>query len=657
MSTNLEKTELMTDIETYKASGDGNLWDSILEKYLVPFQGTQDDCFKSNQKLLKNYPFYSVNGEAMPEVLPLCQDEQEIIYTLVGDRSFYHLRRWPLNPASLKKGAPVAISSRLWLKDLEECERRSAPDNVFMDAYTPFYLFYKPEEWALLLRLFDLKPLIDSNRAVFLVGTENIKKFFQENGAVFPESVIGEVNPCEHLNLIQEVYKDKVQQFETDIQEIKGYYSGNSAEIDRHFEEGKPKILFITSRFTTALQYHTRDSMLAAQRLGCETALLIEPDGLHRVDNAWEARIVAEFKPDAVYILDHFRYERDPKLYPEEIIFITWLQDLMAHITDISTPKKLNKRDFIMNFFITLKSFFEIGYKKEQIIEAPVPANPYIYHPHELSEDEWRKYGADICLVCHAADVDACMREMTDRFSSNPETQSIIIELYREYYRLARYKEVMYYSEAEFQSYVDKSLRRKYNIELSDASKTIIAEVVKHMKVFYAYTVFHRLVADWLIGAGFKNIKLWGRDWVKFPEYKSYAMGPAQNGETLSKIYQASKIVLGLNPGATGAARSWESMLSGTFYMSNYIPPEEDASDIRKILKVGENLVMFYNKKDLIKKVKYYLEHDEERREMARRGREVALQKMTYDALMKRVIGFIGDKLKERREERAPIDS
>ena len=85
--------------------------------------------------------------------------------------------------------------------------------------------------------------------------------------------------------------------------------------------------------------------------------------------------------------------------------------------------------------------------------------------------------------------------------------------------------------------------------------------------------------------------------------------------------------------------------------MSNYVPPEVDVVDIRKIMNVGENLVMFYNKKDLIKKVKYYLEHDEERREMARRGREVALQKMTYDALMKRVIQFIGDKLSAASKE------
>ena len=306
----MTKSILAKDIELYKTSNDESIYSSILENYYMSIQSRLKDRLNFNEKILKNYPHYYPGDNILPEVLPLWLDEQEIIYALPGDRSIHQVQRWPLNPASLKKGAPLAVDSQLWLDTLENCERNTAPESVFMDAYTPFYLFYKPEEWALLLRLFDLKPLIDSNRSVFLVGTENIKKFFQENGAVFPESVIGKVNPCEHLNLIQEIYKEKVRQFEDDVQEIKRYYSGNGAEIDRHFVDGKPRILFITSRFTSALQYHTRDSMLAAQRLGCETALLIEPDGLHRVDNAWEARTVSGFKPDAVYVLDHFRYEQ-----------------------------------------------------------------------------------------------------------------------------------------------------------------------------------------------------------------------------------------------------------------------------------------------------------------------------------------------------------
>ena len=104
--------------------------------------------------------------------------------------------------------------------------------------------------------------------------------------------------------------------------------------------------------------------------------------------------------------------------------------------------------------------------------------------------------------------------------------------------------------------------------------------------------LFRTTVVDWLIEAGYTNLKLWGNGWLKDPKYSKYAMGPAENGETLSKIYQASKINIGNNIMTTSAARAWECMLSGGFYMSNFIPPDADVTDIRKILKLDRKSVV-----------------------------------------------------------------
>lgn len=58
-------------------------------------------------------------------------------------------------------------------------------------------------------------------------------------------------------------------------------------------------------------------------------------------------------------------------------------------------------------------------------------------------------------------------------------------------------------------------------------------------------------------------------------------------------------------------------------------------------------MIMFYNREDLIQKLHYYLEHEEERQKMIERGRKAALEKMTYDILMKRVLKEIGERLEE----------
>ena len=156
--------------------------------------------------------------------------------------------------------------------------------------------------------------------------------------------------------------------------------------------------------------------------------------------------------------------------------------------------------------------------------------------------------------------------------------------------------------------------------------------------------LFRQCLVDWIIDAGFTNIKLWGNGWQSEPRYAKYAMGPAENGETLSKIYQASKVVVGNNIMTTAAARAWESMLSGAFYLSNVIPEGADWCDIHKIMPEG-TVEYFHNREELIEKLHFYLEHDDERKRMAELGRQEALKRMTFEALMKRVLDVLPEYL------------
>jgi spore maturation protein CgeB len=148
----------------------------------------------------------------------------------------------------------------------------------------------------------------------------------------------------------------------------------------------------------------------------------------------------------------------------------------------------------------------------------------------------------------------------------------------------------------------------------TDGWSSLIDRVVYDMYNIYNCKVFRQVLVDWVLDAGVTNVKLWGSGWQTEEKYKKYAMGPAKNGETLSKIYQASKIVLGNNVLTTAAARAWEAMQSGAFYMSNYIPEESDCVDIRKIIDVDKDVIMFYDRDDLIRKLHYYLEHEDERK-------------------------------------------
>ncbi len=637
----MDKDALLNSIEFYKTSGDESVISSILEKYHMPIKNEQAERQQANLKLLEDYPYHYTDNVTLPEVLPVWMDEQEIIYFLPSEKRFNWLQRLNLDRKTMTRNTPIAVPAQFWTEDLTDYEQCTSltPESRFLDMDIPMYLLYTAEEWAVFLQVADVKPLLAPKRVVFIAGMDNIKEYFQGNGVIFPRHIYGTSHISEYDSAIKEIFQHKASQFERDIQEIQRYYSGKELEIDRGFIEGNPRILFITTHFSTAIQYRTRDCIAASQRLGCKTALVIEKDPLHRTDNFFEARLIADFKPDATFLIDHFRFEYNHAIYPDAMIFIVWIQDLLPQVMNPATPRRLGKRDFILNQWITCQPFFNVGYGRERMLDAPIPADQYIYRPYELSEKEVKQYGSDICMICHAADVEGCANDMIGRFDKN--SHFMLKELYREYHRLAT-KEVFYHDMESFKNFIEKFLRRQYRINIANNIRDMLAE---HMHTYYRLAVFRQVLADWLIAAGLKNIKLWGNGWLKYEKYKPYAMGPAQNGEVLSKICQASKIVLGNNAWITGAGRAFESMMSGAFYMSNYIPAEADWTDIRKIIKPGEDFVMFYNRKDLIKKVRYYLKHDEKRREMARRGREVALQKMTYDSLMKRVITFIGNKL------------
>lgn len=60
---------------------------------------------------------------------------------------------------------------------------------------------------------------------------------------------------------------------------------------------------------------------------------------------------------------------------------------------------------------------------------------------------------------------------------------------------------------------------------------------------------------------------------------------------------------------------------------------------------MDSDVVMLYNKEDFIQKIHYYLEYEEERQEMIRRGRKAALEKMTFDKLMERTLDEVAKRL------------
>ena len=611
---------------------DEHIYHWLLEKYYTPFQKETEALRKCNMDCLARYKYYYGTADEM-NITALLYNGYDTLFFYEGDMLKKHIG---ISEIEMKDNEVVLIANALNIDSLAEQVRKTRYKGTRPCYEVPVYLYYDENIFEALVQCADIQNLLADNRVVILVGEEQLRCFFDNTQVRFPNRCIGhEISWI--IDILSEQVRQNAERLRIARMEVEQYYSRAQGDIDQRIRKRHPKILFRTCYFTTVLQYHTRDMKLAAEHLGLETQMSIEQGAIFDISELDYYSTLNVFRPDVIVCLDHFRGERED---PKEIVWITWIQDPIPHIMDKATPLKLGNRDFVLNHFTTWKEFREIGYPVERMMDAPIPSNHEVYQPYALTIQEMQKYGSDICFVCHASDVDKHILEVAQQFSE--EIGVAIAAIYKGYQQYAYESGIFFYSKSVFRAYLKGAFIQQYGFNLLDSVLNFLAE---DMYMWFNQRVFRETLVDWILDAGFTNLKLWGNGWKTNPKYAPYAMGPAENGKTLSKVYQASKIVVGNNIMTTAAARAWETMLSGGFYLSNYIPEEEDITDIRRIITVGEDVMMFYDREDFIHKLHYYLEHEDERKKMIKKGRKAALEKMTFDGLMEKMLDFVAERI------------
>ena len=120
-------------------------------------------------------------------------------------------------------------------------------------------------------------------------------------------------------------------------------------------------------------------------------------------------------------------------------------------------------------------------------------------------------------------------------------------------------------------------------------------------------------------------------------------MGIARHGKELSGIYGSSKISISDHPNIPLHERLFEIQASGGFPLVKHIQPEngEITDYITNYFKENEEIVLFYNKDDLLNKVQYYLDNPDERERIAENGKNVAMRDFSNVAVAKKTISFI----------------
>lgn len=537
----------------------------------------------------------------------------------------------------------IIIKNELSSANISLCLEKTNNPGPYLWMKTPEYLFYDDANlFTEFLQVNDFTALLETKRVVFLFGEEELEEWFSDPQTVYPTHALDLGNNSKDFyNSMYSKYQQRLKDTDLLQEQVNYYYENlpNGALIDQIKGE-QPRILFVTCRFTTALQYYTRDCLLACDKLGIPNRLIIEKSDIHRVLQYDWLMTLNEFKPNIIFMIDHFRWEYS--WIPENIVFISWIQDPLPTIMCQSSAGKIQKLDFILNLFFSSKEFFQLGYPANQLIDAPIPANHYLYNKYKLTEEEKKEFTTDICLFSNAGDPKKGLEEFIKLFGDASDLNTIrkVFELvYEETYKLI-YNEQPLYSIESYAKIIEK-WSKKFGLEIDQENLQKISET---FRLLVGFRIFRSVPLEWLHEKGYK-MKLWGREWVEHPLLKGYALGVAPNGETLSKIINASKIVLGTNPGLTTHPRVFEAILSNSFYLGVNIPEEYDWANVRRFMEEDKEITFFYSKEDLYKKVDYYLAEEEERKQIIDRGKKKILQSLTFEALMKRVINEIASKL------------
>ena len=113
----------------------------------------------------------------------------------------------------------------------------------------------------------------------------------------------------------------------------------------------------------------------------------------------------------------------------------------------------------------------------------------------------------------------------------------------------------------------------------------------------------------------------------------------------VSKIYNRSRININLTLHSieSGASqRVFDVMGAGGFLISNY------QKELTELFEEDKEIVLFRNEEELLKKIDYYLSHEEERKAIALRGQKKVLSSHDFSDGLNRVINYVDIDIKRK---------
>ncbi|WP_099469196.1 CgeB family protein [Konateibacter massiliensis] len=309
------------------------------------------------------------------------------------------------------------------------------------------------------------------------------------------------------------------------------------------------------------------------------------------------------------------------------IKYISWLVD--SPCFQLNSDTVSNECNYIFIFDYTLYENFRD--KSERIYYMPLGTNVRFWDKVSVSEEDKKRFSSEVSFVGslyedkHAYDkielpdylrgyLDAVIQAQVNIYGYNLMRNLITDKLAEEFYQYAKWNELG----------EDYAVPRRDVVETEFVGKKC-AEVERHKFVDTLAKNF--------------NFDLWTlSDTSSMPHVNN--KGPADSREEMPKIFKSSKININMTIKTieTGIPlRIYDIMGNGGFVLTNY------QSELLEYFVPGEDLVIYESLDDLIQKVAYYLEHEEERKQIAENGYKKVKEHYTIEKRLEDIVMMVWD--------------
>lgn len=469
------------------------------------------------------------------------------------------------------------------------------------------------------------------------------------------------------------------------------------------------RVLALTSRFTTVLQYSARDALRAFEAAGCITHLLIEPTDHARLSVVRRLETIREFRPDLIFLIDHTRADQSDGLV-EGIPLVTWIQDRLPWLFDHASGQSQGPLDFCMGYGKT-ELVREYGYPAERFMSCTMATNPEALAARlggpDAREDDPELRCDLACATNHSQPPEVLLREYRQRIE--PAVWPLLEACYEELRaRLARGE-------------LDGALDCRHFLQQVEATTGIelVAEARARVAAEFVWVLVDRMLrqetldwaAQWAEQTG-RRFHLYGRGWEGHPRFARYGRGFLEHGPRLGAAFRAARIHLhagcntalhqrvldglaaggfflirrhggdgnpavsraiyeharrhGFRPGLTISWRDMPAELVEEFLVSRrrmgvepHAVTELTAGNMDELRAIHETRtvpitghvwpdfqrVTFGTREELYGKLEWYLSHEQERRELAAAMRQRAIETLSYEALIRRLLEWLNQRL------------